>query len=165
MKDKREDQERTPNSYSVRKTGGLRRGDGFDKGIRSDVLSELWGPMKAYSGRRKYRGGWDEDLIGTMEVYKLYEVMSNLSNEKKRVGIPVVLDRKALSYYASNIRSSTGSYEDATEMQKDRITSEKQRTRPLHGWRGIKLTFWFRRYPERSQSAVFREMCDKLTSN
>lgn len=76
-----------------------------------------------------------------------------------------MLDEKPLSYNASNIRSSAGSYEDANWKLKERFTSEKRRRRLLHEWRNIKLTAWSRHCSAMSKSAVSRRMCHKLTSN
>lgn len=53
--------------------------------------------MKIYSGRPKYKGRWDEDLIGKIEVYEFCAVLCNLIDEEKCEGIPVMLDEEALS--------------------------------------------------------------------
>lgn len=90
--------------------------------------------------------------------------MCNLNEKHKLLDIPIMLDGGALSYYASNIPNRAKNYENAVEMLKHWLILEGQRTRLLHEQGEIRLTSWFKGYPEKSQSTVFREMCDKLTS-
>lgn len=126
--------------------------------------SVLQGLMKVHGSRRKYKGGWDEDLFGTIKIYEISATMCNITADERRVGTPVMLEEGALSYYASHIRNSARTYDEAIQMLKHRFASEEQRTGLLHEWRDISLTAWFRRFPDKYQSTVFREMCDKLTS-
>lgn len=69
----------------------------MDRGDRGDISLRLHELMKIYSGRPKYKGRWDEDLIGKIEVYEFCAVLCNLIDEEKCEGIPVMLDEEALS--------------------------------------------------------------------
>ena len=126
--------------------------------------SNINGLIKAFGTRNKYKGGWDEDLAGTIEVYELTCAMCNITGDDRLDGIPVMLDSGALSYYATNIRNVSKTYDDAITMLKEWFTSEEQMTRLLQQWREITLSAWFRKYPDKSQSDVFRLLCEKLTS-
>lgn len=105
-----------------------RKRSDFDKTGRGDISFGLQGLMKAYSGRPKYKGGWDENLVGTVEVHGLSALMCNFSDEEKCVGIKVMLDEGALSHCASNIRKNARSYCEVIQTSKDWLTSEEQRT-------------------------------------
>ena len=126
--------------------------------------SNINGLIKALGTRNKYKGGWDEDLAGTIEVYELTCVMCNITGAGRLADIPVMLDSGSLSYYATNIRNVSKTYDDAITMLKEWFTSEEQMTRLLQQWREITLSAWFRKYPDKSQSDVFRLLCEKLTS-
>lgn len=100
----------------------------LDKTGRGDISFGLQGLMKAYSGRPKYKGGWDENLVGTVEVYGLCALMCNLRDEEKCVGLKVMLDEGSLSYCTLNIRKNAQSYYEVTQTSKNWFTSEEQRT-------------------------------------
>lgn len=129
--------------------------------IRSQGIQGL---LKSFQGRTKYSGGWDEDLFGCLEIYEICCSMCHLTSEEKLEGLSVMLSGGALSYYATNIRGHVKSYNEAKEMLVTWFTSDEQRSRLLQIWKNTKLTDWFKKNPTKSQSAVFREMCDSLVS-
>lgn len=59
-----------------------RGGSTMQTGERSVYSPGLSGLMKAYTGRQKYTGGWDEDLLGTVEVYEMACRMCELDKEE-----------------------------------------------------------------------------------
>lgn len=122
----------------------------------------IQGLLKSYQGRQKYSGGWDEDLFGCIEIYEICCSMCHLTRKEKLEGLSIMLSGGALSYYATNIRGIVNNYDQAIESLKKWFTSDEQRSRLLQVWKDTKLSEWFKKHPSKSQSTVFREMCDNL---
>jgi len=84
----------------------------------------LQGLMKAFAGGKNYFGAWEEDFYGTVEVYEMSANMCDISNEEMVKGIPIMLDGPALTYFASNLKTSA-SYEVAIQKLVSLYTSEE----------------------------------------
>lgn len=84
--------------------------------------------------------------------------------KKKLERLPVMLSGGVMSHYATNIKGTVTTYNEAIDMLKAWFTSEEQCSTLLQVWKDTKLSEWFKRSPEESQSVVFREMCDSLKS-
>lgn len=76
MKGEQEGKESDLN-YSARKDEDSQKLRKVDRGGLGDVFFGLQGFLKAYSGRLKYKGGCDEDLLDTTEVYELFAAISS----------------------------------------------------------------------------------------
>lgn len=124
----------------------------------------LQGLIKAFGNRPKYNGLWDEDLIGTIEVFELAAEMCNVSEQEMLRGIPIMLDGAALSYYGSHVKGKVTNYKDALNQLLSWFTSDEQRSRLLSEWHETRLRTWFKRHPEKSQLSVFREMSARLSN-
>lgn len=74
--------------------------------------------MKAYGGRKKYTGAFDDDLSGVIEEYEMTARMCGLSMEEKRDGIVIMLEGPALAYYAANLKN-VGTYDALIDGLKD----------------------------------------------
>ena len=123
---------------------------------------DLEGLVKAYSGRRKYTGAYEEDLIGTIEVYELTSKLYGLTEEQMMKGIIVMLDGAALTYFASNLQNCT-KYREVIDGLISWFTSDEQRSRLLQDWQSTRLSKWLKKYPEKPQTAVFQELSAHLT--
>lgn len=132
-----------------------------DSGDSSCSSGSLQGLMKAFAGRRKYSGAWDEDLQGIIEVFEMSAQMCDLNAQQMLKGVPIMLDGPALAYFASNLKSAP-SYDDAIQGLMSWYTSEEQRTRLLREWQDARLSTWMRRSPDKSELAVFRDLSATL---
>lgn len=112
--------------------------------------SSLHALMKAFGNRPKYNGSWDEDLIGTIEVYELAVEMCTVSDDEMLKGIPTMLDGAALSYYGSHVKGKVSDYKSASGLLLSWFTSDEQRSRLLNEWHEIRLRTLFKRHPDKS---------------
>lgn len=129
------------------------------KFVRSQGIQGL---LKSYQGRQRYPGGWDEDLFGCIEIYEMFCSMCHLTSIEKLEGLPITLSERAMSYYSTNVRGAVSTYQEAIEMLKAWFTSEEQRLRILKVWKETNLSEWFKRNPTKSQTTVFRGICENL---
>lgn len=134
-------------------TGNDRRPD--NRGIE--------GLVKAYSGRTKYSGKYDEDLANAIQLYELTADMCTLSPQQRRNGIMVMLTGNALDYYATSLKH-LASYEDVIKGLTDWFTSAEQKKRLLGEWNCMKLSDKLKGDAVNSQVGVFREMASQLTN-
>ena len=137
------------------------RGSSFLTGERSFHSTALSGLSKAYAGRKKYSGSWDEDLLGAIEIYEMACRMCELDENQMRRGVMVMLEGDAMAYYASNLKDAK-TYETVIDGLKAWYTSEEQRSRLLQEWQACSLTSRMRKSPEKSEIAVFRDLCASL---
>ena len=140
----------TPRNMSMAQTTGT-------SSDRAPYFPGLSGLMKAYAGRDKYSGGWDEDLLGNLEVYEMSCRMCDLDPEQMLKGIVVMLSGPALAYYASHLKDAK-TYDEVVDGLISAYTSEEQRSRLLREWQTASLTAWMRKNPEMSEVAAFRDL-------
>jgi len=74
----------------------------------------LQGLMKAFAGRRKYPGAWDEDLQRTIEVFEMSAQICDLNSHQMLKGVSIMLNGPVLAYFASNLNYAP-SYDDAIQ--------------------------------------------------
>ena len=125
----------------------------------SKGLSDL---TKAMSGHTKFSGQYDEDLLEAITVYEVACDMCNLTEEQMLKGISCMLSGDAMFYYSANLRHFE-SYEELKDGLKAWYTSDEKRARLLREWQGARLSSWFQKSPEKSQTAVFRMFCAYLS--
>ena len=113
--------------------------------------------VKAYVGRDKYAGNWDEDINDALEVFDLTCDMYELDDNSRRDGISIILKGPALSHYASNVKQLK-TYEEVKSALRTWYTSDEKQSRLLDEWRKISMTKWMVRFPEKSQLSVFKDM-------
>ncbi len=59
----------------------------------------IHGLMKAFTGRKKFSGVFDEDLNSCLEVYEIMARMCHFTDAQKAEGFPIMLKDDALNYY------------------------------------------------------------------
>jgi Reverse transcriptase (RNA-dependent DNA polymerase) len=134
---------------------------GIQSWATSSRLPGLQGMMKAYGGRKKYTGAFDDDLCGVIEEYEMTARMCGLSMEEKRDGIVIMLEGPALAYYAANLKDAE-TYDKLIDGLKEWYTSEEQRARLLREWHGARLSLWMKNHPDKSEISVFRYLAAHL---
>jgi hypothetical protein len=122
----------------------------------------IQGLMKAYGSRKKYAGGFDEDLTGVIGEYEMTARMCGLTSEEKRDGIVIMLEGPALAHYATHLKDMA-TYDDLIDGLKLWYTSEEQRSRLLRDWHGARLSKWLDKSPEKSEIEVFRDLAAYLS--
>jgi hypothetical protein len=125
-------------------------------------LPGLAGLMKAYGSRKKYTGGFDEDLSGILEEYEMTSRMCGLTADEKRDGIVIMLEGPAMAYYAAHLKD-VGTYDELVDGLKLWYTSEEQRSRLLRDWHGARLSKWLQENPNKSEISVFRDLAACLS--
>lgn len=123
----------------------------------------LNGLMKAYQGRDKYSGRWDEDLNSALQLYDTLSNLCRLEEHEKAEAMPVMLKSDALSYYSSFYKSGM-SYDEVVRKLSEWYTSPEQKGRILRLWQGLRLTEAMKEEPEKSEVEVFRSFSFKLTT-
>ena len=122
----------------------------------------LSGLMRAYTGREKFSGAFDEDLNSALELYETMSRMCYLTEEQKAKGFPVMLRDDALNYYLT-----THNPEDTFAVTVDRFRNNymtpEQKNRVLISWQTMRLSAQMRENPDSSELQVFRSMVTKLS--
>ena len=136
------------------KTSASSSSSGHSKGLD--------GLMKAYNNRKQYSGNYEEDLVGSIEIYEMTANMCELSDEEMKKGIITMLNGPALTYYATHLKHCQ-TYTDVTNGLISWFASDEQRARLLNEWNSIKLSEWLEKFPEKPQTSVFQDMSSTLT--
>ena len=123
----------------------------------------LQGVSKMYQGRARFSGSLDEDLTKTIRVNRTIKNVCNLSDQEMDLGVPIILDGDALSYFTENLRDEL-SFEEIVKRLHSEYTSEEQRNRLLRTWQKTSLVEMMRNSPDESEVAVFKNMCSMLAS-
>jgi len=123
--------------------------------------SGVGGLMKAYQGRKKFSGSFDEDLNSTFEIFHAMANMCHLTDEEKVEGFPVILTEDALDFYVRS-ECSSKKFIDVEETFRDNYITEEQRNRVLITWQGTRLSVEMRENTTLSALNVFRKMVTNL---
>lgn len=137
-----------------------RGGDGNSGGFSSMGLSGL---SKLCQNRVRYSGALDEDLIGTIRIYKTLATTCGLEKSDMARGLPMLLDGDAMAYYSQHL-SGEQNFEKVLKALQDEFISEEQRNRLLRIWQRTSLLDSMKNSPEKSEVAVFKEMCRLLST-
>lgn len=84
----------------------------YQRSFNGDGLG-IQSSMKAFAGKKKYSGSWEENFNITISVYATLVAMCKVSETKTLKAILVMLSGDALLYFSSNVENSS-SYEKAT---------------------------------------------------
>ncbi len=116
-------------------------------GRRSTGIAGL---MRAFQGRNKFSGAFDEDLSSSLELYDTMARIRHLTDEEKAEGFPVMLKDDALSFYMTLGRHDD-TYETVSQRFMDHHMTPEQRNRTLILWQSIRLSIEMREHPEKSE--------------
>ncbi len=59
--------------------------------------------MRAFQGRQKFNGAFDEDLSSCLELYETMALICRLTDAEKAEALPVMIKEDALNFYMANI--------------------------------------------------------------
>lgn len=141
------------------------RNEDFQNGSsssKSSIMKGLENLSKAMQGRPKFSGKYDEDLLEVLEVYEITCSTYDVTEEQMFKGISIILCGDAISYFGAHLRHCT-SYSEVVEGLKAWFTSEEQRARLLREWQNTRLSSWLQKHSDKSQTAVFRDLCARLS--
>ncbi len=112
-------------------------------------MTGIAGLLRAFQGRNKFSGAFDEDLSSSSELYDTMARMCHLTDKEKAEGFPVMLKDDALSFYVTS-RKHDDTYETVSPGFVDHDMTPEQRNKALILWQSNRLSKEMQEHPEQS---------------
>ena len=121
------------------------------------------GIIQAFKGRKKFSGGFDEDLNSILLIFESMSRMCRLTEEQKAEGFPTILEDDALQFYLTHCDASTHTYIEIVRKFRENYITAEQMNRVLTAWQTTRISKEMSENPDKSELEVFRKMVAKLS--
>ncbi len=148
------------NSYKQSNTSSEKEDKSESK--TADFSLGINGLMKAYQGRKKYSGDFNDDLTSAFQLYETLCNMCHLRDNERSEVLPVMLCGEALNRFTS-LNAHNLSYIELKEKLLSHFISEEQKGRMLTMWQSMRLSDAMRAEPDKSELEIFRQFSYKLS--